>query len=638
MTFPPQTNSAPDRFWTDGEVFWRVELALLPAGTGTGSLWDTGRWDFDEWAGNLPEWQVVTNDAFTVNINQPGVERWGTRVRDASAMVTLDNSEGQYNPDFGVEREGFPFFRSTNEAELTGILSDYRADARLQDGFEVNIAGRHGLNTDQGWLFNIAATTADETFALRFQNDRLRFTVRTADGTFTIESTQVFVDGDEFFVLAEYDPTAGEIQLRVNGVVETPVVVTGLLNLAGGATRLAAFNRSRFESADRAFLGEIFGATLVADSVLIAQIDAGDTGFGPGAVSPGSDWLDDAGVEWVVGNNIIIEQIGVAGSLSLRPGRWLRVSVSAGEGYIPVFTGTIDGMEEDYTQAGDMIVTILQCTGFLGLFAVENPPALETPTGGGDRTDVRVGRILDLIGWFDAGRDLQIGAHTMLPSTLARSRSEEMQRAAEAEGGSFFFDGNGVATFKALDWLKNDPRSIAVQMQPGSGILSDPLITSVKSDWQAGRVRNDIQLARDGGSSVRVENTTSQTLYGRRSFQRFDYEAENDDQVLALAEQQLEFRQYDKLSVDEVTLHAETREQAASIVNTLLGDRIRVHVDTNRGWGYTVECWVIGIRYNVSMDDWTATMRLVDTSLNIPSGNPGAYSDGYSNGYLIGAN
>ena len=227
----------------------------------------------------------------------------------ASTLVSGFRATARVTPSAGpAGGTTFPFFRSTSEAEFTGILSGYRADARLQDGFEAEISGEHGLNTDQGWLFNIAATTADETFALRFQNDRLRFTVRTADDTFTIQTTQVFADGDEFVVLAEYDPVAGEIRLRVNGIVETPVAVTGLLNLAGGATRLAAFQRSRFPSADRAFLGDIFKATLVADNVLIAQLDPTDTGFVSGAIPPGSEWEDDAGETWEVGENLTIEQ------------------------------------------------------------------------------------------------------------------------------------------------------------------------------------------------------------------------------------------------------------------------------------------------------------------------------------------
>ena len=631
----PGTGSLEDLRWTEGTVDWKVEIALIPVG-GTGAIWDTDNWDESDWSSNVPDWVDVTGEVLAAHTNI-GAERWSTRVRDANASITLSNDDGIFNPDFGVEQEGFPFFRSTNEDELTIILSDYRADARLQDGFEASISGRHRANTDQGWLFNIAATTADETFALRFQNDRLRFTVRTADGTFTIETTQVFVDGDEFSALAEYDPVAGEITLEVNDVIETPVPVTGLLNLAGGATRLAAYNRSRFESADRAFLGDIFGATLVdSDNELIARLDARDTDLGKGVITPGSDWEDDAGIEWVAGENLIIEQPGVVGRLALRPGRWIRLSANAQQGYVPVFTGTIDGIEEIYDQAGDNIVSNLQCTGFGALFAVENPPALENAVGGGERTDQRVTRILDEILWFEEARALDVGQHTMISSTLARSRTEEMQRAADAEGGIFFFDGDGIATFRNYDFLETSDRSVNVQYQPGSGIQGQPEVVGIKSDWEAGRVSNDIQMARDGGEAVRIQNTTSQSLYGRRSYQRFDFEVETDVQVEALADQFLLRRQYDRLSVDEATLWARTAAAAQLLFETQIGDRLRIHVITNRGWSYAVEVWVIGIRYNVSASDWTAIYRLADTNEGIATGNPGAYSDGYSDGYLIG--
>ena len=1284
MTVPVLPGSAieePSEQWEpDGLVDFRVEVATIPIG-GSGTIWDIDNWDEGEWSSNVPAWVDTTAQVLGLSTNL-GAERWSTRVRDGSAMVELDNDSGIFNPDAGAETEEnqvrlirselglFRSFRSTVEAELTGILSDYQADARLQDGFEASISGRHGLNTDQGWLFNIAASVADETFAYRFQNDRLRFTVRTADDTFTIQSTQVFADGDEFVAVAEYDPVVGEIRLRVNGVVETPVPVTGLLNLAAAVTFLSAFQRSRFPSADRAFLGDIFEATLVADGVLIAKFDPRDTGFGSGAITPGSDWEDDAGVEWVVGENltmiiepsnlpdtflqsdlfgsldladgfilttqgrvdtpvgspvgrivslfaqdetdrvfnldrppggfirfnietdeglfdldhsiilnegdvfnalaeykpaaplvvgflgggpaetvakasldvtgdleaiaavrinaagvqtilgkweaaggeksyrfgvtaggeltfevsddgtatdtavstevipifgidmwvrvlfsqltgnvsfylsgdpieeahefiswgqlgdtvtisneqinvgslalragsdsdgaapfngrlygvwldgddgedppanvpvfeddwigsdgdpwdvtkwvtvtinadvdiqndrgrtlspgpggpgerlaveaimtpivdqemlidvqaglnynnnsypwwnvrgsgvfssdagfptayrldmqpgsanilqlqsrvsgsltlldsishpmltdfeaytirfsaigdqikvkiwltadaepiawdmevtdsavtaagvvavgsiafsntnklffydnlsvfgasaapfqdlteragpdwrtdsqgwsvppgndflgndwafigggawtpsaggagsieltvngtletlpitgviniastapltvfnrsdlsvaqgfigairgmllvnndrriiaqVLVRDIGIepgleipeghewddpqgntwtagvltfieevsvpGGRLALRPGRWLRIAANAQHGWSDLFTGTIDGMEEVYSEGADHISMLLQCTGFGALFSVESQPALQNAVGAGERTDQRVDRVLDLIGWFSGARLIDQGDHTMVSTTLARTRTEEMMRASDAEGGIFYFDGEGFAVFRSRDFLLTDPRSVNVQFQPGSNIPGDPQVIGIVSQWEAGRVNNDVQLARTGGEALRVQNTQSQALYGRRAYQRFDYEVENDVQVQDLADQLLERRQYDRLSVDQATLNAPDIEAARTIFEARLGDRIRIHVVTLRGWGYAVDTWIVGVQYQVSASDWNVTYRLADTATGLPPGVGGAYDhDAYSDGYVIG--
>lgn len=324
------------------------------------------------------------------------------------------------------------------------------------------------------------------------------------------------------------------------------------------------------------------------------------------------------------------------GELAIRPGRWVRFSVSAGQGFIPIFTGTIDSMSEDYDTAGDNIVTNLMCTSFGGLLSVNNPPALETPVGGGELTSDRITRILDAVNWYPQFRFIDVGVNTMLPSTLARTRYEEMQRAADAEGGSFFFDGQGGPTFHNQGYITSGVRPTTLQAQPGSGIPGEPEVIAVKSDWDAGRVHNDIQLAREGGAAVRVEDTTSQSLYGRRSYQRFDYEVENDTQVLGLANQLLAWRAYDKLSVDEITLWAPNVAAAQKMVNLQWGDLVRAFVVTNRGWGYAIDANVARIDWTVTTNDFTQTLRIVDRTIGAPPGTRGAYSDGYSDGYLIG--
>ena len=326
----------------------------------------------------------------------------------------------------------------------------------------------------------------------------------------------------------------------------------------------------------------------------------------------------------------------IPGELSIRPGRWIRLSANAGEGWIPIFTGTIDQMSEQYDQAGDNITTLLYTTGFGALLGVNNPPALITPVGGGDFTGERVNRLLDSFNWYVQARDVQAGSHTMQSSAFARTKFEELQRAGDAEGSGFWFDGRGFAVFKDKDWLTTDPRSINPVMLPGSEIPGQPQVIAVESDWAAGRVVNDIQLARTGGTSVRVENTTSQSLYGRRSYQRFDYEVENDTQVLSLANQLLGWREYDKLSIDEITLWDGGNIDAARLmIETLIGDHWLATVTTNRGWGYTVPVNVARIDWRITADDWFLTCRVVDRTIGAPPGTKGAFSDGFSDGFLI---
>lgn len=301
------------------------------------------------------------------------------------------------------------------------------------------------------------------------------------------------------------------------------------------------------------------------------------------------------------------------GGLTLRPGRRIRFSGNAGAGWIPLFTGVIDALEESYAPGGENIITTMLAYGYAGLLANENPPALGSAVGAGDLTSERVDRVLDAFGWPDetGDRSIQTGIHTMPSTTLARSRLEEIQRAATAEGTVFFFDGDGIPTFKALGWLNTDTRSITTQIYPGRGNAGDPEIIGVRTEWSAQLIRNDVQYTRVGGSMVRVQDYASQALYGAVFSEVVtDLELQTDAQVTTLADRFLAARAYDQLRLRELELHAADGDTAEALLELELGDLVEATVETLHGWDYTVEAHVMGIDYRVTADDWVLRLRL----------------------------
>ena len=332
------------------------------------------------------------------------------------------------------------------------------------------------------------------------------------------------------------------------------------------------------------------------------------------------------------------------GGLDLRPGRWLRISavatVNGMDTTYRLFEGVVDTLDERYLAGASDSVTVVTVYDFAATMALDDPPALLSPVGAGESTSQRVTRILDEFGPVDGGwiwRDISNGDHSMQASTLAQNRLEETQRAAEAEGGVFFFQ-NRVATFRPFQWLTGRsgefPRSTDVQMWPGRGFPGDPDLLDADAEWTMQVLYNDIQLARTGGSAIRVQNTQSQTLYGSRTFRRLNYENDQDSQVADLANRLLAVSEWDYQRLRSLIVFAADGVAASSVFRTELGDLVQASVPlTLRGWGYTVQAHVLGIGYAVTADDWSCTLR-IDQAFRQAPGDLAAFDDGYSDGWL----
>jgi hypothetical protein len=243
---------------------------------------------------------------------------------------------------------------------------------------------------------------------------------------------------------------------------------------------------------------------------------------------------------------------------------------------------------------------------------MQDPPALGAPVGAGELTSERVSRVLDDADWPEDWREIQTGEHTMIGTTLARSRLEEIQRAAGAEGSVFFFDGRGYAQFKSLDWLETDARSITEQFFAGRGDPGDPWVIGVGTEWSSQVIFNDVQYARVGGSVIREKDTSSQSLYGLRSRVQTDLEVETDPQVTTLARRFLAASAYDRLRVQSLELSAPDGVTAQKLLTTKLGDLISCQIETLHGWGYTVVSHVAGIDFTITGSDWGVSLRIDD--------------------------
>lgn len=311
-------------------------------------------------------------------------------------------------------------------------------------------------------------------------------------------------------------------------------------------------------------------------------------------------------------------------ALRLRPGRAVRLSANAGDGWVPVFTGFADRIDERYRATGFDVTTVINASDTGTLMAVDNPPALETPTPI-ETTTQRINRILDEFGW--PYRDIDTSSVRMRASTLGQSRFEEAQRVADAEGGAFYFDGTGVAVFRNREWAQFELKESTDTIGGATGLP----IVDADVEWSAAIIVNDAQYARVGGEVIRQVNTSSQALYGVRTRRRFDLQCQDDTDVEYLAGRVVERLAYDRLRVNAVTVHPFTRSEARRALALAIGDVVTVTVSLRGGlWSYTTEASIQGIAHRVTASDWEITYQLEDTQ----SGPPGtAFDAGFTTGF-----
>jgi hypothetical protein len=313
-----------------------------------------------------------------------------------------------------------------------------------------------------------------------------------------------------------------------------------------------------------------------------------------------------------------------------RPGRKVQVSIlpdPTTDTRVVLFTGRIDDRVDTYGDAGANLTTQIELLDILGELGVNNPPALETATGV-QSTDERVHAALDYAGVPLDIRDIDAGVHTMTTSFLAQSTLEEAQRAADAEGGAFFADPEGRLVFRSRDWLTASPRSTTVQgyvglETPPPGEPSAQIESgSVRTTESLGRVRNDIQYARDGGVLQHEEDPDSITLHGRRSYSRTDLNNNADSEVGFLAARALAAYAEGRLRVEEVAIVANDDPDNEDLNRLFyaveMGDLIALEVRTLHGWRIpSATTHVIGIAGRITPEDWRVVFTL-DDSLAAP--------------------
>lgn len=211
-------------------------------------------------------------------------------------------------------------------------------------------------------------------------------------------------------------------------------------------------------------------------------------------------------------------------------GRGVIITAHHGDESTPMWRGTIRSIAADLRE-GEPALTTIVCQTALGFAGRANRPAV-TPVGSGEDVDVRIGRILDSIGWPAGLRDLDTWTpNGCLATDLAGNALDELNTAALTFSGELYEDAaTGTIVFV------NATNKVAKAAAAAKVALGADTYALVNAAWfwlsavitsDLDEVVNYADMANDGGAVQTEQYAASQDDYGFAGASRTDLISNN---------------------------------------------------------------------------------------------------------------
>lgn len=155
-----------------------------------------------------------------------------------------------------------------------------------------------------------------------------------------------------------------------------------------------------------------------------------------------------------------------------------------------------------------------------------------------ERADIRVGRVLDAIGWPSGKRDLNTAVVTLAAITLDETNAlSHLQKVQQTEDGLLFIAGDGDVQFHDRDARSTAPfdTSQATFGDDAGEMPYQDLTTDYSNDY----IYNDVRITREGGTVQVAGDADSQATYGKRSLELTELLFTSDADALTLAKAKL---------------------------------------------------------------------------------------------------
>ena len=232
-------------------------------------------------------------------------------------------------------------------------------------------------------------------------------------------------------------------------------------------------------------------------------------------------------------------------------------------------------------------------------------------------SSVRVGRILNAIGFPSALRDINTGTKNVISQPITTNVLTALRECETAENGQFFISSDGKATFRNRAYKFTNTKAINSQAT-FSNNGSDLPFTDVGVSFDDNEVINSYSWTRSGG--------TTQYIADSDSIQRFTALGSTqstinttDVDVLGIIQQKLSETAIPIIRLDSLVINPRQNvniwEQA---LGREIGDRITVNITNTDGSTFSDELFIESISHSVNASsqswNWTLTLSPASTS------------------------
>jgi hypothetical protein len=243
----------------------------------------------------------------------------------------------------------------------------------------------------------------------------------------------------------------------------------------------------------------------------------------------------------------------------------VRISATTDTAEYFLFSGYVNDYRYTFPVGQETAYVDILCSDAFRLFQMANVATI-ADTGAGQDTGTRINKILDDVLFPNSMRSISTGDTTCLadPATL-RTSLEAIKNAEFSEGlGAFFMSPDGTAVYKSRSEVTATLGDTAIEFNQTTGIP----YKAVKYAFDDKLIINSVVFNRVGGTAQNVFSQDSIDRFFPHSLTQANLVAEDDAQVLGIAQNYVNTRKETTIRIDEMTVDL---QDPAVPTDTLIG-------------------------------------------------------------------
>ena len=231
-----------------------------------------------------------------------------------------------------------------------------------------------------------------------------------------------------------------------------------------------------------------------------------------------------------------------------------------------------------------------------------------------ETTTLRIGRVLDILGWPSARRDLDGGAATLAAGAPNEQMLSYLQKVNNSEVGRLFMGANGDVRFIGRDASILPPYTTNLATFGDDAAGAELPYSDLIINYDDAQTWNEIRMQRDGGRLQIARDAVLQTTDLVRTFTDTTLMHSTDAQTLSAAQYRLSQYSEPRLRIEQLTISPQRQPDALwpQALGRDIGDRVTI-IRRPQGVGAAIshQCTIEGIAHEFDVtSSWRTTYNL----------------------------